>query len=173
MGDYLSDELYEMVTQSVPIVCVDIIPVINKRGKYEAGMIVRATGSQAGKLTVLGGRVYHSETIDKAIARHLKTDLGVEAFAYFNGSSAENPFMVQQYFMKDGPEGERYGFDPTKHAVTPTYLVEIDEALVVPQLEASGFVWIKDIIDDPAAAGYNQHIVVNKALQALNAAHDS
>lgn len=165
--NFLPEDLYETITKNTPIVCVDIIP-IKKTEKWQAGMIRRATGSQAGKLTILGGRIYHSEKIDDAIRRHLKTDLSIDNFAHSSHCSEEKPFMVQQYFMKDQADINEYGFDPTKHALALTYLVEIDEQTIIPKNEASEFAWINDPITDANKTGFNQSIVINKVLKYLN-----
>lgn len=152
------------MTENVPIICTDILPVKNGA----VGVIRRATGSQAGKLTILGGRIYHSETITDAITRHLKTDLNIDTFTYHDNLLEEKPFMVQQYFMQDSVGGnEQYGFDPTKHALALTYLVEIDDVNILPRNEASDIVWITEKITKPLTTGFNQHVVVNKALDYL------
>ncbi len=168
MNAYLSDELYKTITDNTPVICTDIIPVRKKDDAFEVGMILRATGSQTGKWTILGGRIYHSETVDAAVARHLETDLGITDFTYFSGLSAEQPFHVQQYFMESDLESDRYCFDPSKHAVALTYLVEIDEASIAPRHEAADFIWIADGIKDMHKTGYNQHIVINQVLRRLN-----
>lgn len=169
MNGYLDDDLYKTVTENIPIICVDIIP-IKKDENWKVGLIVRATGTQAKKWTILGGRIYHSESVDEAIGRHLKHDLGVENFNHFKDFSDQNPFMVQQYFMKDNFESDRYGFDPSKHSLALTYLVQIDESQLTPRNEAEDFVWIEDQITDASQTGYNQHVMVNRALEALKTA---
>lgn len=167
MSGYLSEDLYKSVTQNVPIICVDTIPVVKIDDQLAPGMIVRATGSQAGKLTVLGGRIFHSERIQDAMHRHLKTDLSVDSFTYFNGLSEEKPFMVQQYFMQDRIDSDQYGFDPTKHALALTYLLMVDPEQINPQNEASDILWITEKIQDYSTTGFNQAVVINKALDFL------
>lgn len=163
---YLSDEDYQLVTGAVPIVCIDVLPVRQEEsGKWCVGMILRATGSQAGKLTILGGRVQHSEHIKGAIDRHLKTDLQVSSFEFLDGLAEDKPFMVQQYFQRDATDSDQYGFDPTKHAIALTYLIHISDE-PRPLNEASEFHWISDI--DHKQFGFNQQIVVKRALNYLS-----
>lgn len=163
---YLSDNDYSLVTASVPIICVDILPVRKvESGKWQVGLIQRATGSQKGKLTILGGRIYHSESIEGSISRHLKTDLQINNFAYFENLSDDKPFMVQQYFQAESSDSHVYGFDPTKHALALTYLLKISET-PKPVQEASDFFWISDI--DEKDFGFNQQVVVDRVLGYLS-----
>ncbi len=163
---YLTDEDYKLVTNSVPIICVDILPVMqDEMGAWKVGVIKRATGSQVGKLTILGGRIFHSETVGESIHRHLRTDLQIGSFAYCEGISEDAPFMVQQYFQKDSSDSDTYGFDPTKHALALTYLIEIKET-PNPVNEASEFQWIDSISEK--VFGFNQQLVVVRALDYLS-----
>lgn len=163
---YLSEEDYQLVTSAVPIVCIDVLPVQQQdSGKWSVGMILRATGSQTGKLTLIGGRVQHSEHIKDAITRHLKTDLHVNSFEFLDGLSEDKPFLVQQYFQADTAESDVYGFDPTKHSIGLTYLIHILED-PAPVNEASEFHWISDI--DQKIFGFNQQVVAKRALDYLS-----
>src|SRR5581483_11298113 len=92
----LPDDLYRTVTESLPIVCVDVIPVRKLDGQWQIGVITRATGSQAGKLALIGGRIRHGESIEQAIKRHLNNDLLIKDFRFFQGDSS-HPFNVAQY----------------------------------------------------------------------------
>jgi ADP-ribose pyrophosphatase YjhB (NUDIX family) len=165
-GAYLSDEDYQLVTNAVPIVCIDVLPVQkDESGNWNVGMIRRATGSQAGRLTLIGGRVQHSERIEDAIHRHIQTDLQLENFEYLDGQSESKPFMVQQYLHQDSIDSDEYGFDPTKNSIGLTYLIKIDGTPVAAN-EASEFHWISDI--DGKEFGFNQQTVAQKALDFLN-----
>lgn len=164
-NSYLSDEDYKLVTNAVPIICVDILPVRkDENGQWNIGVILRATGSQAGKLTILGGRIYHGEFIEEAIERHLNTDLNVTSFEYLDKISDDKPFLVQQYTHTESSDSDRHGFDPTKHALALTYLVKINEE-PKPVNEASEFHWVSDI--DQKEFGFNQQVVVKRALDYL------
>jgi hypothetical protein len=165
-GAYLSDDDYRLVTNLVPIVCIDVLPIKkDDAGIWHIGMIIRATGSQTGKITLIGGRVQHSELINDAILRHIKNDLGLDAFGYAEGLSESKPFMVQQYLHQDSVESEEYAFDPTKNSIGLTYLIEISESPTATN-EASEFLWVSDI--EGKKFGFNQQVVAKKALEYLS-----
>lgn len=160
----LSNETYQLVTQSVPIVCVDLIPVRENGGGWQIGIITRATGPEAGKPALIGGRILHQELVQDAIARHLKSDTKVTDFQLFANSEASQPFYVQQYLHQSEAKPP-LGYDPTKHSIALTYLVDLLEE-PKPSNEASDFRWIT--FDQlPKSAGYNQHLMMNKAFQFL------
>ncbi len=161
---YLSDELYSTITNSIPIVCVDIIPVRKTGSEWELGTIIRATGPEKDKLAILGGRIQHNETITDAIKRHLTESLEVDRFALLPSNDINRPFYIQQYFHQSSlPPPD--GFDPTKHAIALTYLIEISDVLSV-QGEASDFRWINQT-SIPKNFGYNQQVVIEAAFSFL------
>lgn len=166
----LPEELYQTITKYMPIVCVDIIPVRRRVNTWEIGIITRATGSQAGKPALLGGRIRYGETVHEAIIRHIQTDWGIESFEYFEGSNEFQPFHVQQYLHADAALGP-FGFDPTKQAIALNFLVQL-EYEPTPRNEASNFYWVSsDAIPHPAA--YNQDKVMATAFEYLSALMDS
>ena len=162
---YLSDDLYQTVTSSVPLVCVDLIPVRRKGDQWNIGLITRATGSEKGKIAILGGRIYHDEAIESAIRRHLEENLGIGKFTLLQGNVLDRPFMVQSYTHSDDVEPNS-PYDPTKHAIALTYLIEI-EGEIRSSNEAGDFHWISDG-DVPTAAAYNQHVVMQSAFRFLS-----
>jgi len=160
---YLSDDLYQSVTHAVPIVCVDVIPVRQNAGQWEIGIITRATGPEAGKAALLGGRVWHNETLDDAIKRHILTDWDITNFSFFAGNDIGRPFHVQQHLHQDSSEAP-YSFDPTKHAIALTYLIELQET-PKPRNEASDFYWVSQ--ESLPLAGYNQQFTMQAAFEFL------
>lgn len=163
-----TDEEYDWITSFLPIICVDMLPVRRVGEEWHVGLIVRATGSQAGKLTILGGRILYGETAEEAMNRHLKTDLQVQSFTYYRGLNEETPFTVQQYFRTTDSDSDKYGFDPTKHALALTYLVNIDETEIRPVKEADGFEWVSNETVAQKEIGFNQKVVVERALTFLS-----
>lgn len=161
---HLSNAAYELVTDLVPITTVDMIPVDISEGSTRLGAIVRATGQEAGKLALIGGRILKNETIDSAIGRHLLTTIGNSDFNLISGNEIDRPFLVVQYKHATSSNNE---FDPTKHSVAMTYLISIPEPeLSLVGNEASSFEWINtDRL--PANGAFNQHLILRKAAQFL------
>ena len=160
----LTDEEYAFVTNAVPIVCIDLIPVRQQDGQWQVGAIIRATGSQTGKVALIGGRVQHGEHLDQAIARHLAEDLQVTDYSFHPGNEVSRPFYVQQYDHAATSEPP-YGFDPSKHSIGLTYLIQLGSE-PKPRNEASAFTWIGQA-DIPADAAYNQHLTLLAAMHFL------
>jgi hypothetical protein len=71
---------------------------------------------------------------------------------------------VQQYFHQASAKPP-FGYDPTKHAVTLTYIIDINEE-PQPKNEAADFRWISNS-EVPAEAAYNQHLVMRLAFEYL------
>jgi len=160
----LPPELYQTVTNSIPIVCVDLIPIKQVRSEWQIGVITRATGPETGKLAILGGRIYHDEFITDAIARHMKTDWGISDYRFWEGNTISRPFYVQQYLHAKAAELP-YGYDPGKHAIALTYLIELSKE-PRPRNEASAFHWI-EASEVPEPAAYDQHLVMAEAFKFL------
>lgn len=144
-----------------------------KRRTYKLGVIIRATGSQAGKLALIGGRVEREERIDKALGRHLQTDLGLGQDDWklltfpFGINTPQRPFYVQQYWPATESEPP-YGFDPSKHSIGLTFLINLT-AEPKPANEANAFRWVTEQdVAEPAA--YNQHLVMQEAFRFLKEA---
>lgn len=166
MSNHLTDEQYAFVANNMPIVCVDMIAVRQQGESFQLGVIIRATGSQKGKICLIGGRVYYGEELDTALARHLEHDLGVKNFSFWDGNSTSRPFHVQQYKHAESSTAP-FGFDPTKHSIGLTYLVGLQDQ-PQPANEALSFEWI-DLDAIPESAAFNQQITLQSANAFLNA----
>ncbi len=164
MTKLLSEKDYRFITSSVPIVCIDVIPVRLNEGHIELGAIVRKTGTESGKIALIGGRIVKNESISDAIRRHLNKDLNILDFKYSPLNSEDSPIIVQQY--EHSTQSSRIKcFDPTKHSIGLTYLIEINQE-PKPANEASKFLWLKQgDIDDSFA--FRQDIVFRKAFKKL------
>jgi hypothetical protein len=102
---FLPEDVYKLVTASIPIVCVDLIPVDTANPRTpRIGIIERATGSQKGLPAIPGGRIEKGESIAKAIQRHLWTDLGLQEFDLHDANTLVRPFSVDSYaHAQSGP----------------------------------------------------------------------
>lgn len=133
----LPPEQYALVERSIPLACVDFIPVRDNApsGPLELGLILRE--SPFGQVWChLGGRIRRGESIRGALLRHaaetLRTSLDLP--------EDPQPDDVFQWFPPtdtpyDAPE---HGEDPRKHAIGLSFLVKMIGD-PVPQNEALDF----------------------------------
>lgn len=85
---FLPDDVYALVERSVPIACVDFVPVrMAPDGRREIGLILR--DSPFGRVWChLGGRVQHGETVVGALRRHARDTLDVGVMVEPNAQPA-------------------------------------------------------------------------------------
>jgi hypothetical protein len=132
---FLPADLYATIEASIPIACVDFVPIRRSNGHLEVGLILRQ--SPFGLVWChLGGRVLHGETIRQAIDRHAMDTLAIPALLDHD----PQPDFVYQWFPPTvAPhDGTAHGEDPRKHAIGLSFLVEID-GLPTPRNEALDF----------------------------------
>jgi ADP-ribose pyrophosphatase YjhB (NUDIX family) len=165
MTKLLSEKDYNFITSSMPIVCIDVIPVRPNGKHIELGAIIRKTGTESGKIALIGGRILKSESISEAIQRHLSKDLNISDFKYSSLNEEDTPFTVQQYDHSGKDSAKFVCFDPTKHSIGLTYLIEINQE-PKPANEASEFLWLRQGDIDNSFA-FRQDIVFRKAFKKL------
>jgi hypothetical protein len=132
---FLPADLYSTIERSIPIVCVDFVPVRRSENGIEVGLILRE--SPFGRVWChLGGRILHGETIHQAIDRHAADTLAVGTIL----ERDPQPDFVYQWFPSGVAPGDgtAHGDDPRKHAIGLSYLLEIDGE-PVPRNEALDF----------------------------------
>lgn len=156
--------VYQLGVDILPIPCADVVLVKKFNNQYKIGVIIRATGSEAGKMAITGGRVKKDQRIIDAISRHLLEDLSIKNWKFVNGNNEQSPFYLQQYFQNSESNNE-YGFDPSKHAIAMTYLIETDED-PFPKNEANKFLWISED-QIPKETAYNHGEVMRQAFNFL------
>lgn len=153
---YIPDDLYSEIERSVPIICVDFVPVRSGDHGTEVGLILRE--SPFGRVWChLGGRVQHGETIAGAIRRHAHDTLGVEV----DPGPDPQPALVYQWFPDDlrPPTGLVTGHDPRKHAVALSFVVEFVGNEPDPRNEALDFGYFSiDALPEPLWPGC-EHVV--------------
>lgn len=158
-------QIYQLAVDCLPVLCVDILPVRFNGSNVEVGVIIRATGSEKGKVAVLGGRVRKDQSVTQAIGTHLKKDLQLSDWDYYKLNDEKTPFYVQQYFQSCKAK-DNFGYDPSKHAVALNYIVEI-KGLPKPTNEADQFIWItRDKV--PEITAYNHGVVMRKVFELLS-----
>ena len=176
---WIPDELWRTIQRSIPIVCVDAVPVrltTKPDGRQivtSVGLIRRAVPDPFGEpdgssLTgrsgwgIVGGRMRHGATFAEELARQIRETLGPETVA--TPIDATNPTYVAQY-SPHGPDSRFDATDPRQHAIGLTWIVTLVGTLS-PQGEATGFDWFPvDALPPPHAFGFGQHNVVRACLE--------
>ena len=137
---FLPGELYSTIEQSMPIACVDFIPVRTVGdGRREIGLILR--DSPFGEVWChLGGRVNRGETIVQALRRHARDTLDVDLAIASNAQ----PDYVYEWFPPDiaPTDGTAHGDDPRKHAIGLSFVVDLI-GTPAPRNEAVDFSWFE------------------------------
>ena len=180
---WIPDGLWRTIQSSVPIVCVDAVPVrltTNPDGHrviISIGLIRRAVPDPFGEPDVssvtgrsgwgiVGGRMRHGATLAEELGRQVRETLGPEAVA--TPIDATNPTYVAQY-SPHGPDDRFDAADPRQHAIGLTWVVTLAGTLS-PQGEATGFDWFPvDALPPPAAFGFGQENVVRACIRRLRA----
>lgn len=119
---FLPVDVYELVEQSVPIACVDFVPLVDAAETPSVGLILRR--SPFGEVWChLGGRVHRGETLADALRRHADDTLGVGLELPLN----PQPGYVHEWFPSPlaPADGTVYGEDPRKHAIGLSFVVRM------------------------------------------------
>lgn len=140
--EWLSDAAWATVQQTVPIACVDVVPVLRDGSSHLIGLIRRTTPFDGRVLWCqIGGRIRFGETVRAAVLRHLhETIAGVAVDLPLD----PQPDYVMQWFPEPQPSSRvAYGVDPRRHAVALSFLVELTGLPEpVPAGEADEFAWL-------------------------------
>ena len=101
---WIPEETYTLIRKHVPILCVDLFPC-DKRGLL---LQRRRYYPDVGQWAIIGGRVRKWESIDHAVERHLRTEIGLEVI--------KKEFLgYQEYSHQD---------DPRQHAISLMFYVK-------------------------------------------------
>jgi len=144
--NFLSADLYGRIEASMPIACVDFVPVRDGR----LGLIRRA--SPHGEVWChLGGRVLRGETLADALRRHCTETIGLVPVVGVD----PQPAYVYQWFPPGlAPvDGTAFGDDPRKHAIGLSFVVEV-AGVARPRGEALAFEYFSpDLLPQPLWPG--------------------
>jgi ADP-ribose pyrophosphatase YjhB (NUDIX family) len=153
----VDEALYAQIRGAVPIACVDALPVRTTPAGPEVGLILRDLPNGTRGWNLVGGGVYRGETLEEALARHLRDTLGQHVT--WDAPAFGAPDAVGEYL----PEPRAgYPCDPRKHAIALTYLVPLDGA-PEPGGEAHAFRWFAlDDLPDPDEIGFGQAVVLER-----------
>ena len=147
---YLPDDVYALVENSMPLLCVDFVPVRSTARGREIGLILRASPFGA-VWCHLGGRVLRGETLVNALRRHASDTLDVDIDLDVNAQ----PGHVYEWFPAElAPgDGTEHGQDPRKHSVGLSYVVQI-VGEPSPRNEAMAFdYFLVDALPEPMWPG--------------------
>lgn len=163
MSTWLSDEAWKQVQASVPVACVDVLPLRAVDGVLrEVGLIHRDTPHQGRRWCLVGGRLFRNESLIEGAGRQIRETLGPEV--RFALPFDAQPAYVAQYFTNHRPEGP---LDPRQHAVAMTYAVAI-EGEARPGGEAYAFQWFAmDALPGANEWGFEQDRVARAVLERL------
>lgn len=135
-GD-LSAAEWDALTRSVPIACVDLLPVLrDENGVIVKVGLIRRSSPFGERWCQLGGRVLRGETLLDAGHRHLSQTITTSTAAAIQ----RTPFFVNQYLQTPTAGA---GLDPRKHAISICYLVEYGVQAPTTEVhgEADQFEW--------------------------------
>jgi ADP-ribose pyrophosphatase YjhB (NUDIX family) len=163
MSTWLSDEAWKQIQASVPVACIDVLPLRVAGGAVrEIGLIHRDTPHQGRRWCLVGGRLLRNESLAEAVGRQLRETLG--SGVRFALPVDAQPAYVAQYFTSNRPDGP---LDPRQHAIGMTFAVAI-EGEPRPAGEAHAFQWFATAALPPADAwGFEQDRVARSVLARL------
>ena len=167
-GD-LDPDAWDALQRIIPIVCVDMLPVrLDESGRVSSiGLILRQVPHREPAWCLVGGRVRYSETLAEARTRQIEITLGSEVAGKTLLSG--RPATVAEYAPSGAP---RFNWDPRKHAVGITYLVEL-EGVPVPQGEALDFRWFEPESGlTRSQVGFDQDQVIDSCLASAEGGQD-
>jgi ADP-ribose pyrophosphatase YjhB (NUDIX family) len=159
---WLSDAQWRLVQSTVPVPCVDLLPIKKVGSRISGvGLIYRDTPQGPG-WCVLGGRLLRNESFKTAIARQVRETLGAEVRCI--SPSVPEPVLVTEYFSL---KRRNALFDPRQHAIGVVFPVQLRGA-ITPGGEALDFRWF-DLKKLPKlnAFGFGQEKVVAECIRRL------
>jgi ADP-ribose pyrophosphatase YjhB (NUDIX family) len=160
---WLSEALWKQVQASVPVTCVDILPLRLVDGRVrDVGLIHRETPHQGRRWCLVGGRLLRNESLVEGVGRQIRETLGAQM--RFALPPDAQPAYVTQYFTIERPEG---ALDPRQHAIGLTYAVALEgEARAAG--EAHDFQWFAiGALPRPDEWGFEQDRVTRAVLARL------
>jgi len=136
MNNWLSEDKYKIILESIPVCCVDI--VVHQSNKV---LLVKRTRSPSkGEWSILGGRVHKNEKLKEALLRKIKQELGVSDI------EIEKQLGAYEYFSK---EGNFPNMKTGAHAIGVVFIVSLKNGQEIKLDEQSEeYKWVDKIEDD-------------------------
>jgi ADP-ribose pyrophosphatase YjhB (NUDIX family) len=166
MPHWLSDQNWKFIQRTVPVCCVDVLPLqlggAQRREITRVGLIFKRTCDHADRWCIVGGRLLRNESLAEAVKRQLRETLG--SAVSVRAEDIQEPIHVAQYFSVRRKTGV---FDPRQHAIGLTFCVPI-RGTPRPRGEAIAFEWFPPrSLPSPDTFGYRQDRVVKACLANL------
>ena len=162
---WLSRANWRFIQSSIPVACVDVLPVRFSSGSRhvlrKVGLILRET-PHGRKWCLIGGRLMYREPLCAAVRRQMTEALGRQIRPHIMPD--QQPLYVAQYSA-----GGRspFALDPRQHSVSLTYAVEM-KGVLIPRGEAIQFEWFEiENIPPARQIGFRQGTVIKACLRLL------
>jgi ADP-ribose pyrophosphatase YjhB (NUDIX family) len=158
----LPDRLWKTIQASVPVFCVDVVPVrAGTLGAIEIGLILRDTPLQGARWCLIGGRLLLDETIAEAVERQLSMSVGASLTRTVGSPFV--PLLVEygRSFALDRPQ------DPRQHSISATLPVWMSGEGVARGTEAHNFRWwaLNDL--NATVMGFGQEHLLPRIASAI------
>lgn len=163
MARDLDPALWSTIQASVPIFCVDVLPIRSGDGdEIELGLILRDTPDQGPRWCTIGGRLELDESIEDAIRRELTEAVG-DGLVPIEERTNPEPLVVQ--YTRGHASGTTY--DLRQHAVSLTYPQWLDGEPVARGAEAVEFRWWRIGDLDGSVMGFGQESLLPRVRAAV------
>jgi len=162
---WLSGERWKLVQTSIPVVCVDVLPIHfspnSDSDLQSVGLILRKT-PEGRKWCLIGGRLLYGESLSEAIRRQVREALGRHVKVRVGPD--QQPFYIAQY----APSGRTpFVLERRQHSVGLTYALEI-HGTPTPRGEAIVFRWFETAkLPRRTQFGFSQDRVLRTCLRLL------
>jgi ADP-ribose pyrophosphatase YjhB (NUDIX family) len=166
---WLSPTDYARIQQTMPIPCIDILPLRlhspTTPTTPQVGLILRNTPENKNAWCLVGGRLFRNESIAQCITRQLHQTLGPNI--RFQLGPDPQPLYIAQYFPTPRPANEPHCIDLRQHSLALTFAIPI-EGTPTAQDEALNFQWFPlNALPAPTDFGFNQDRIVATCLAKL------
>ena len=119
-------EQYKQILEVMPLLCVDVV-IKNTGGEYL--LVKRANEPLKGQWWVVGGRVHKNETLEQAVLRKVKQEIGLTVHE-----------LDPLGYYEDRFEKNSIRLDSPLHAVSVVFSTVIDDQQVL-KLDSQSLEW--------------------------------
>jgi ADP-ribose pyrophosphatase YjhB (NUDIX family) len=158
----LPQKTWELVQASVPVACVDVLPLRRaSRESAQLGLILRATPDAGNSWCLIGGRMPRDSGVVAGAIAELADALG-DGIAY-------EPFTLDDAIVVEYLRGVSASapYDPRQHSIATTFPVWCRGEIEVSGTEALDFRWFD--LEEIASLkiGFGQEHVIDRLLRRI------